>query len=372
MRVINKKGQVKQHWGDPGILTEFGEFWDFLTDYWYKKLYRGYRYFEGFKDGLVDLLYQRRGKYSRPFVHAGMVVLVFLGITIGPLLLESVEDPIQASELPGDEILGLSTEDTMEMGMRTIPSEGVLEYRGGEIVDYTVESGETLSIIAEKFSLQVDTILWANGLDSDKVKIKKGQTLKIPPVDGVIHKVKKGETVYSIAKKYNTNPQGMVDYPFNEFTNDETFALAIGQVLMVPDGVMPQPEVAPAATIAKILTPDAGAVSVLGAFVWPASGGISQGYRFYHKAIDIANSGRVTVAGWPSNEGYGNRVMIDHGNGYVTLYAHMSKITVAPGQTVNRGDTIGYMGSTGRSTGVHLHFEIRAGGSLQNPLNFLK
>jgi murein DD-endopeptidase MepM/ murein hydrolase activator NlpD len=270
----------------------------------------------------------------------------------------------------------------MQMGMRTIPSEGVLEYRGGEIVDYDVQSGETLSTIAEKFGLQVDTILWANGLDNVKVKIKEGQTLKIPPVDGVIHKVKKGETVYSIAKKYSTNPQGMVDYPFNEFTNDETFAVAIGQVLMVPDGVMPQPEVAPASTIAKVLTPDAGAVSALGAFVWPASGGISQEYRFYHKAIDIANrsggpvlaadSGRVTVAGWPDNSGYGNRVMIDHGNGYVTLYAHMSKVSVSPGQSVNRGDVIGYMGSTGRSTGVHLHFEIRAGGSLQNPLNFLK
>src|SRR5690606_11476883 len=98
---------------------------------------------------------------------------------------------------------------------------------------------------------------------------------------------------------------------------------------------------------------------------------ISQGFRFYHQAIDIANkaggailaadAGTVTVAGWPDNYGYGNRVMIDHGNGMVTLYAHMSRIRVVVGQTVNRGDIIGDMGSTGRSTGTHLHFEVRQG-----------
>jgi murein DD-endopeptidase MepM/ murein hydrolase activator NlpD len=198
-----------------------------------------------------------------------------------------------------------------------------------------------------------------------------------------MHKVKKGETVYSIAKKYEANPQGMVDYPFNSFTNDETFALAVGQSLMVPDGVMPKAvPVSPRTSLARTLTPDAGAVSATGRFVWPAAGGISQGYRWYHRAIDIANKGggpilaadggRVTVVGWPDGGGYGNRVVIDHGNGYSTLYAHLSKVSVASGQSVNAGDVVGMMGSTGRSTGVHLHFEIRANGALQNPLNYLK
>jgi murein DD-endopeptidase MepM/ murein hydrolase activator NlpD len=80
----------------------------------------------------------------------------------------------------------------------------------------------------------------------------------------------------------------------------------------------------------------------------------------------------VTVAGWPDNSGYGNRVMIDHGNGYVTLYGHMSRIDVTVGQTVNRGDRIGLEGSTGRSTGPHLHFEVRKGGATVNPLLYLK
>jgi murein DD-endopeptidase MepM/ murein hydrolase activator NlpD len=363
-------------------IQEFAEFWLFFWDYTYRRVYEVYRHFEVGKSYLVDLLYQRRGKYARPVVHAGMVGLLFLGVTVGPMVLKSQEDQIKASELPQAAVLGMSTDDTFQMGMRTIPSEGVVAYRGGEIIDYAVQTGETLSQIAEKHNLKVDTVLWANGLDSDKVKIRDGQVLKIPPVDGVIHKVKKGETVYSIAKKYATDPQGLVDYPFNEFTNDETFALAVGQTLMVPDGVMPEevPE-APTQFLAQKLTPNAGTVSALGAFAWPLSGIISQGYKFYHKAIDIAagmgtpilaaDSGRIAASGWDAS-GYGNKVMIDHGNGYITLYGHMSKIAVEAGQSVNRGDVIGYVGSTGRSTGPHCHFEIRAGGGLQNPLNFLK
>lgn len=367
----------------PVLINELREFGEFAWNFLFRKTYRWYRHFETGKGVVVDVLYQRRGKYARPVVHAGMVGLLFFGVTVGPVIIRAQEDAISDGELPQAQVLGMSTEEMFGKGMTTQSGQGVLEYRGGEILDYAVQEGETLSQIAEKFNLSVDTILWANGIDSEKTPIKAGQTLKIPPVDGVIHKVKKGETVYSIAKKYETEPQGMVDYPFNTFTNDETFALAVGQVLVVPDGVMPQVKpVSPQTSLAKTLTPDAGAVSALGSFVWPASGGISQGFRFYHKAIDISNtsggpilaadSGRVSVAGWPDNYGYGNRVVIDHGNGYQTLYAHMSKISVASGQTVNRGDVIGQMGSTGRSTGVHLHFEIRAGGGLQNPLNFLQ
>lgn len=167
--------------------------------------------------------------------------------------------------------------------------------------------------------------------------------------------------------------------------NDETFDLVAGQYLMVPEGRPPTAAVSPIATSRSnfgVLTPDAGTVSATGSFIWPASGGISQGYSFYHKAIDISNgaggailaadAGVVAVAGWVDGYGYGNRVMIDHGNGFVTLYAHLSVVQVRVGQRVGRGDVIGQMGSTGRSTGTHLHFEIRQGGALQNPFNFLR
>ncbi len=365
------------------MIDELREFWFFFWDYWFARLMVVYRQTESVKDVVVDGLYSKRGKYTRPFIHSGMVGLLFMGITVGPRILEEQEDVLGDQSLTRVQVLGLSTTEVYAQGTTTVSGEGVVAYRGGEVVDYTVAANETLSQIAEKFNLKVDTILWANGLDSAKTKIREGQVLKIPPVDGVVHKVKKGETVYSIAKRYETNPQGLVDYPFNTFVDDEKFSLAIGQVLMVPDGVMPniQPD-NPTQYLAKQLTPDAGAVSATGGFVWPTSGQISQGYRWYHKAVDIANgigtpilaadSGTVTVAGWPDNSGYGNRVLIDHGNGYVTLYAHMSRIDVAAGQTVKRGDQVGVMGSTGRSTGPHLHFEIRAAGALQNPQNFLK
>ena len=203
------------------------------------------------------------------------------------------------------------------------------------------------------------------------------------PVDGIRHKVQRGETIYTIAKKYGLDESGaqaIVDYPFNEFLNDETFELATGQYLMVPGGIKVEAARVAPRTVARF-TPDAGSVTATGSFVWPASGQISQGYAFYHKAIDIANrgagpilaadAGTVVAAGWDGS-GYGNRVIIDHGNGNSTLYGHMSALQVQAGQRVNRGDVIGQMGSTGRSTGTHLHFEIRQGGVMLNPLGLLR
>jgi murein DD-endopeptidase MepM/ murein hydrolase activator NlpD len=174
--------------------------------------------------------------------------------------------------------------------------------------------------------------------------------------------------------------QAIVDYPFNTFSNDETFALSAGQDLVVPGGVMPKDAFTPASAVAEQLTPNAGAVSATGNFVWPTQGVITQRYSFFHKAVDIANrsggnilaadSGSIVAAGWDTT-GYGNHIVIDHGNGYMTLYAHLSLIQVQVGQTISRGSVIGQMGSTGHSTGTHLHFEIRHGGVQEDPLAFL-
>ena len=373
---------------EENFIQELQEFVNFTWYYFNKRTYKVFRHFEFLKSLIVDNLYRKRGKYTQPFIHSGMVGLAFAAVTFGPLILseQAKADVLAQGTLPTAVVLGVSTDPNYLQQITTSSSQGVIEYRGGEVVDYEVREGDTVGSIAEKFNLQVTTILWANDL-TDKSKIKPGQTLKIPPVDGVVHTVKKGDTIYSIAKKYSledeAGAQGIVNYPFNTFTDDETFGLAIGQTLMVPDGVMPEekPTVG-RPTVARILTPDAGSVSATGQFVWPTSGTISQGFRWYHQGIDISNraggailaadSGRIIVAGWPDNYGYGNRIMIDHGNGYVTLYAHLSRIRVSVGQSVNRGDVIGDMGSTGRSTGIHLHFEIRQGGVLQSPLNFLK
>jgi LysM repeat protein len=313
-----------------------------------------------------------------------MMGLLVLGITFGPTIVEQSKASESGQEVLPAGVLGLGS--TNGESITTNQANEVAQFRGGEIIDHVVEDGETISSIAQRYNLQPNTILWQNKLTKDS-KIKPGDKLEILPVDGVRHKVQKGETIYTIAKKYGLDEnqaQGIVNYPFNEFQDDENFTLTVGQWLMVPDGVKQDetPVAAPKAVFASKLTPSAGAVSPSGSFIWPASGLLTQGYRFYHKAYDIANrsggpilaadSGTVIVAGWPSNDGYGNRVMIDHHNGYITLYGHMSVLQVQVGQTVSKGSVIGQMGSTGRSTGTHCHFEIRHNGVLEDPGIYLK
>jgi murein DD-endopeptidase MepM/ murein hydrolase activator NlpD len=366
----------------PAWWGEGREFFKFLRRYGRGRGYVWFSKFEVVKDVLVDLLYKQRGKYTRPFLHFGTIALAFFIITFGPLLLQRADEERQAEN---NRAL-LNNVGAVANAFSTIQAEEVRAYRGGEITAHIVREGETFSSIAERYGLQVDTILWENNLD-EKAKIKPGQELRILPVDGIRHKVARGETIFTIGKKYGLDDESqiqlIVDYPFNEFLNDETFELATGQYLMVPDGVKPQ-EVAVARprTTTGRLTPDAGAVTATGSFVWPAAGIITQGYRFYHKAYDIANraggpiyaadAGTVTSAGWTDNSGYANKVIIDHGGGRTTLYAHLSVVQVKAGQRVNRGDVLGQMGCTGRCTGTHLHFEVRQGGALLDPGSFLK
>jgi murein DD-endopeptidase MepM/ murein hydrolase activator NlpD len=354
----------------------------FLYRYIRRRGYRQFAKFERAKDVIVDLLYKRRGKYSRPFLHFGTIALSFAVITFGPFIIEQRrQEDIGASGSIFDSAMAYGSDFTFSENPK------VAQFRNGEVTLHYVQEGETISSIAEKYKLQPETIYWENNLTKES-KLKVGQELRILPIDGVRHKVSRGETIYTIAKKYGlteeAEAQGMTDYPFNEFKNDETFELTIGQTIMVPGGkkLAEVPTSGGQATFASRLTPDAGVVSATGSFAWPTKGIITQGFSFYHKAFDIANraggpilasdSGTVIVAGWPDNGGYGNRVMLDHGNGYITLYGHMSVIQVAKGQHVKRGDVLGQMGSTGHSTGTHLHFEIRRGGVYENPGTYLK
>lgn len=253
-----------------------------------------------------------------------------------------------------------------------------------EIVEYEVESGDTISSIAKKFGISADTIKWANDL-TNMNQLKPGQALKVLPVSGVSHVVKSGDTLSSVAKKYSAEDQAILDFPFNDIPDD--FSLKVGQLLIVPDGSPPQAAV-PARPRSQpqylAQGPGSPAFSAPGgaSFIWPTSGGITQYYAWYHPGIDIANrsgpgiaasdGGTVVVAGWPDNQGYGNRIVIDHGNGYRSLYAHLSNIYVSPGETISRGQLIGQMGSTGRSTGIHLHLEIHYNSIPLNPLAILK
>lgn len=365
------------------LFRDLRAFGIFVRTYVKYRVYKIFSWFEKFKDKLVDVLYMQRGKYTKPFLHFGTIGLTFLMVTLGPSFLSKSDGDGQQKVLASPI---LSTATAASPDFYTSQAEEVRQYRGGEIITHIVSDGETISSIAERYGLRPSTILWENNL-TETSKIKSGQELSILPVDGVRHKVGRGETIYSIGKKYGldgSQVQMIVDYPFNEFLNDETFELVVGQYLMVPEGVKADVKLPASTGLTKYgtLTPDAGTVSALGSFIWPASGGITQGYSFYHKAIDIANraagpilaadAGVVTTAGWVDSSGYGNRVVLDHGNGYVTLYGHLSTVQVVVGQRVKRGDVLGQMGSTGRSTGTHLHFEIRQGGALLNPLSFLK
>ena len=248
-------------------------------------------------------------------------------------------------------------------------------------ITYTVQHGDTVSTIAQKFGISADTVRWANDLSNDTINV--GDSLQILPVTGISYKVQSGDTVYSIAKKLATDPQKIVDFPFNDFANPETFSLVTGQMLIVPDGVQPsaQPFIRPQVYIAQ--GPSSTSFSASG-FTWPVHGIITQFASWYHEALDLAapygtpivaaKSGVVTEAntgGW--NYGYGNDVVIDNGGGYSSLYGHMEAVNVSPGQQVVGGSTvIGWIGMTGRTTGPHVHFEVRQNGVTVNPLPFLQ
>lgn len=345
--------------------------------------------FESFKNLSVDILMHRRGKFQKHVWHVSMVGLAAVGFLTSGVL---GGDSLVASSFPGvggsDPRL-IQTFDPFASGISLNNwinmNTSISQKPRSEVIEYEVKSGETVSQIAQRFGVSTETIKWANDLDSVD-SVKPGQTLKVLPVSGVAHTVKSGDTLESVSKKYSASDQAIVDFPFNDIPDD--FKLRIGQVLIVPDGQPPEVKV-PAKTrlVPKYIAqgPSSPTFSAPGggSFIWPTiSQGISQYFAWYHPGLDLPNrnapaivasdGGTVIVAGWPDSYGYGNRVVLDHGNGYQTLYAHLSNIYVSTGQSVSRGQAIGQMGTTGRSTGIHLHFEIRFKGIAINPLAILK
>jgi murein DD-endopeptidase MepM/ murein hydrolase activator NlpD len=326
------------------------------------------------KTEVSKLMYRQRGRFSQTFVNVSMAFLFFLVIVFSGTL-ESLVIDSDGSENSGSNYLLAAANKT---GANTMIS----SLPKGETTEYRVQAGDTVSSISQKFGVSMDTIIWENNLKSvDAIKV--GQIIKILPVSGVKHTVKRGETIYSIAKDYKVDAQNIIDYPFNTFANDETFALAAGQELIIPDGIKPKEiSVDTTKNIARTVAPIPGVVGE-GNFMWPTSGHISQKFYWYHQAVDIASSsnpdivasqgGTVITAGWNAG-GYGNYVVIDHGNGYKTLYAHMlnNSVIVKAGQRVTQGQKLGVMGSTGRSTGTHLHFEVKGPSGNLNPLTVLK
>ena len=240
----------------------------------------------------------------------------------------------------------------------------VEEYKAssGQIALYVVRSGDTLSQIAKMFGVSVNTIMWANGTERAST-IQPGETLVILPISGIQHTVKKGETLAGIVKKYKGDLSEVIEY--NGFRENQS--LAIGDVVTIPDG-----EITAVNTRTSSASQYKGGTgpAYSGYYIHPLPGGVkTQGLHGYN-GIDlgapygtpiIASASGVVILskdyGW--NGGYGNYVVIKHDNGTQTLYSHNSSNIVSVGQFVVQGQVIGYIGSTGRSTGNHVHFEIR-------------
>lgn len=272
-----------------------------------------------------------------------------------------------------------------------------------EIVKYTVLEGDSVFGIAEKFGLSPETILWGNYfiLLDNAHSLKPGQVLSILPVNGTYHEWQQGEGLNGVAKYYGVTPEDIINYPVNgldaatigDYTNPN---IPPGTMLIVPNGrrefvswsaplgVTRENPASARVLGAGACDPVTGGAVGYGAFVWPSNKHFLSGFDYSpstnHWGIDIAgnegegvyatDAGVVVYAGW-NDYGYGNMIMIDHGSGFQSLYAHMSAFNVGCGQSIGQGDVIGAIGNTGRSSGPHLHFEIRAISSYVNPWDVL-
>ena len=250
-----------------------------------------------------------------------------------------------------------------------------------KIITYVVKPGDTISTIAQKFGISVSTILWENNLSVYSI-IHPGDKLSILPFSGISHTVKRGETLSRIAEKYGVEKEEILKANKLASANQ----LKIGQKLLIPGGKKSYSTYRPRrysglSTIRNIVkAPNARPVAG-NRMNWPTVGHrITQYYSWRHHAIDIANkigtpiyaadAGVIEYAGW--GRGYGNQIVINHGGGKKTRYAHLSKFYVKKGDPVSKGQTIGAMGSTGWSTGPHLHFEVIINGRKYNPLNYIR
>ncbi|HYN89447.1 MAG TPA: peptidoglycan DD-metalloendopeptidase family protein [Ardenticatenaceae bacterium] len=364
------------------------------------------------------------GRYG---AHLAVLALTFAIVVVGRtgprLPLEPEQAPASALA-PGEVTWQASVADPTVLDWRAAPLTYIAQRPAvarTEPLKYTVAEGDNPTLIAQRFGLQPATLIWANPLlEENPDLLSLGQELIIPPVDGVWYTVEPGDTIEKMAERFKVDVATIVGYAPNHLQPGQT--LIIGQQVMVPSGQKPYvappppPTPPPAPLIARApaapapALPPAPAAAAparaaapaqpaaqparaapaastntntggpTGRFRWPLVGRITQNPSSYHMALDIAaplgtpvrasDGGTVVYAGW-DNTGYGYTIVIDHGNGYRTRYAHFSWYYPSHGDRVAANELIGKVGSTGRSTGPHLHFEVLRWGSRQNPYNYL-
>jgi murein DD-endopeptidase MepM/ murein hydrolase activator NlpD len=333
---------------------------------------------------------------TRAASHVGLLLLTVLTIAASEVQISgnnikddpavSAQAPIDTSELPIDQ----APADSSSLFRAPNPVTTAPKRIRLEVLKYSVQSGDTVSGIADQFDVSPDSVLWANPkLEDNPDMLSIGQVINIPPVTGVLYTVASGDTVQKIADKFKSTkmpPSKLVDnienFEFNQQQHElkaPDFALTIGQFLMVPDGFKPY--------IPRVVNAYSGPIPATAArgtgnFGWPVSGRITQKFWTRHPGIDVgapkgtpiyaSDSGYIVFAGWDNERvSYGFMILINHGNGYVTRYGHLSSFNVEVGDSVKKGQLIGRVGSTGNSTGPHLHFEVIKDGVRRNPFIYL-
>ena len=318
---------------------------------------------------------------TRVVGHMGLLALIVATALLAQARFEfpgTMPDSVAFAEVPFEE-LGFGGPELYDSALALAPNPLTIipKRTRTETMKYRVQAGDTVSGIAEKFEIRPETIMWANAqLEDDPDLLTIGEELTILPVNGVYHTVGKGDTLESIARKHSADVSAILSFELNGLNPGD--ALAVGQGLIVPGGRKP--------IVQKQVRAYSGAIPSsaargTGNFGWPVSGAITQKFWAFHQGIDVgapigtpvtaADSGFVIFAGMDTT-GFGKMILIDHGNSFTTLYGHLDRFTVGVGDSVRKGQLIGRVGNTGRSTGPHLDFRIRQGGGWRNPFEFLK
>lgn len=324
---------------------------------------------------------------TRLTAHLGVIALVLIGLLLGGMQLQAAQQPRtydqpveQSPEMPDVNLD--QTGNQTDLTLSAVPFTSKPKKDRREVTSYVVQPGDNVSVIAARFGVTPDSVIWANEkLEENPDALTVGQALYVPPVSGVLHKVAKGETIQTIAARFKAQPGDIFNDPFNQSIHDFKSSppiLAVDAWIMVPGGSKP---IVVRQIVRGNISAPGNALKGTANFQWPTAACISQYFWAQHPGLDLANSigtavnaadaGFVEFVGWDST-GYGNMILINHGNGALTRYAHLNAFAVQAGQSVQKGQLVGRIGSTGRSTGPHLHFEIIVNGVHRNPVGILQ
>ncbi len=334
-----------------------------------------------------SLLYRLVGPGEEYFVEEGVTQSGFLPADSGAWSAGAVRQEVLESA-PDEQLIEPTDITSLARGGTAITKPNIIQgadlgEQRREVVSYLVQQGDVLGSIAQAYGVTISTILWENNL-TYRSYIRPGDTLRILPLSGIRYTVKSGDTLSRIAKKYDANVGEIMDFNKLATASDIT----IGETLLLPGGSKPAaaaPRRSAPSTAARRIAAPLPSINVPAGqlYIWPTTvKRITQYYGWRHTGLDVAGpvgtplvasrAGTVTRSkcGWSG--GYGCHVILNHGDGVQTIYAHASALYVDVGEKVEQGQTIAAMGSTGRSTGSHIHYEVRVNGTRQNPLKYVR